>query len=158
MALTLRVTSFQNQALGADSTREFGAQGGAIGRALDNDWVLPDPDKFVSSHHALVLCRGGNYFLQDTSTNGTFINGSPQPVGKNAEQQFGGIMEITEEMGDTPPHWLNYIAVSDVDASVKKAESLGAKICVPPQDIPGIGRFSVFTDPTGAAIAVFQGP
>jgi type VI secretion system protein len=98
MALTLRVTSFQNQALGADSTRVFGAQGGAIGRALDNDWVLPDPDKFVSSHHAQILCRGGNYFLQDRSTNGTYINGSPQPVGKNSEQQLfdGDRIQIAE--------------------------------------------------------------
>jgi predicted component of type VI protein secretion system len=75
MALTLRVTSFHSQALGADSTRVFGAQGGAIGRALDNDWVLPDPDKFVSSHHAQIFCRGGTYALRDTSTNGTFLNG-----------------------------------------------------------------------------------
>lgn len=88
MALTLRVTSFHSQALGADSTRVFGAQGGAVGRALDNDWVLPDPEKFVSSHHAQILCRGGSYFLKDTSTNGTYINGSPQPVGNGMEQQL----------------------------------------------------------------------
>ncbi len=88
MALTLRVTSFHSQALGADSTRVFGMQGGAIGRALDNDWVLPDPEKFVSSHHAQILCRGGNYFLKDISTNGTFVNGSPQPVGNGMEQQL----------------------------------------------------------------------
>ena len=88
MALTLRVTSFHSQALGADSTRVFGAQGGAIGRALDNDWVLPDPEKFVSSHHAQILCRGGAYSLKDTSTNGTFINSSPQPVGNGMEQQL----------------------------------------------------------------------
>jgi len=88
MALTLRVTSFHNQALGADGTRVFGAQGGAIGRALDNDWVLPDPEKFVSSRHAEIVCRGGSFFLKDTSTNGTFVNGSPQPVGNNHEQQL----------------------------------------------------------------------
>lgn len=88
MALTLRVTSFHSQALGADSTRVFGAQGGSIGRALDNDWVLPDPEKFVSSHHAQIICRGGAYALRDTSTNGTYLNGSPQPVGNGAEQQL----------------------------------------------------------------------
>jgi type VI secretion system FHA domain protein len=88
MALTLRVTSFHSQALGADSTRVFGAQGGAIGRALDNDWVLPDPDKFVSSHHAQIICRGGAYALKDISTNGTFVNEAPQPVGNGMEQQL----------------------------------------------------------------------
>ncbi len=87
MALTLRVTSFHSQALGADGSRVFGTQGGAIGRALDNDWVLPDPEKFVSSHHAQILFRGGVFFLRDTSTNGTFVNGSPQPIGNNMEHQ-----------------------------------------------------------------------
>ncbi len=98
MALTLRVTSFHSQALGADSTRVFGAQGGAIGRALDNDWVLPDPDKFVSSHHAQIVCRGNTFSLKDTSTNGTFVNGSPQPVGHNIEQQLfdGDRIQIAE--------------------------------------------------------------
>ena len=63
MALTLRVTSFHSQALGADSTRGFGVQGGSIGRALDNDWVLPDPEKYVSSHHAQIMCRGGSAMI-----------------------------------------------------------------------------------------------
>lgn len=88
MALTLRVMSFHSQALGADGTRVFDAQGGAIGRSLDNDWVLPDPEKFVSSHHAQIICSGDSYFLKDISTNGTFVNGSPQPVGQNMEQQL----------------------------------------------------------------------
>ena len=88
MALTLRVTSFHSQALGAESTKVFGAEGGDIGRALDNDWVLPDPEKFVSSRHAQIVCRGGTFYLKDTSTNGTFVNGSPQPVGNNVEQEL----------------------------------------------------------------------
>ena len=98
MALTLRVTSFHSQALGADSTRVFGMQGGAIGRSLDNDWVLPDPEKFVSSHHAQILCRGGTYVLKDNSTNGTFVNDSPQPVGNGMEQQLFDGSRI--QMGD----------------------------------------------------------
>lgn len=88
MALTLRVTSFHSQALGADSTRVFGAAGGTVGRALDNDWVLPDPEKFVSSRHAQIVCRGGTYLLRDDSTNGAFVNGSAQPVGNGNEQQL----------------------------------------------------------------------
>ena len=100
MALTLRVTSFHSQALGADATRAFGAQGGSIGRSLDNDWVLPDPEKFVSSHHAEIVCRGSSYSLKDISTNGTFVNGSPQPVGHNMEQQLvnGDRIQIAENL------------------------------------------------------------
>ena len=88
MALTLRVTSFQSQALGSESTRVFDTQGGTIGRGPDNDWVLPDPEKFVSTHHAQIACRNGIFYLCDVSTNGTFVNGSPQPIGSGSEQQL----------------------------------------------------------------------
>ena len=37
-----------------------------------------------------------------------------------------------------------------------KAAELGAHLCVEPQDIPNIGRFSVFTDPSGGTLGVFK--
>ena len=67
---------------------------------------------------------------------------------------FGGIMQITEQMGPMPSQWSAYVAVDDVDATAKRVEELGGKICMPPMDIPNVGRFSVITDPTGANIAV----
>lgn len=51
---------------------------------------------------------------------------------------------------DAPPHWLPYVAVDDVDATIARAKELGARIPVSPEDIPGIGRFGVLEDPTGA--------
>src|SRR5262245_60231068 len=80
MALKLRVISDHYKALGKRSSRLFGVTGGRIGRAQDNDWVLPDPDRYVSSHHVKVAFRGGKWVLEDTSTNGTFINGSDTPA------------------------------------------------------------------------------
>lgn len=56
------------------------------------------------------------------------------------------------------PHWLNYFYVPDIDARTQKAQSLDAKVHVPPTDIPGIGRFSVIQDPTGAVCALFSAP
>jgi len=47
-----------------------------------------------------------------------------------------------------------YIAVDDVDASVAKVEELGGKIHRPPTDIPGVGRFSIIADPTGAVLSL----
>ncbi|HEY6643617.1 type VI secretion system-associated FHA domain protein TagH [Povalibacter sp.] len=76
MALKLRVISDHYKALGKRSSQLFGVTGGRIGRAQDNDWVLPDPDRYVSSHHVKVSFRAGKWVLEDTSTNGTFINGS----------------------------------------------------------------------------------
>jgi type VI secretion system protein len=80
MALKLRVISDHNKALGKRSSQLFGVSGGRIGRATDNDWILPDPDRYVSSHHAKVSFRAGQWLLEDTSTNGTFINGSDTPA------------------------------------------------------------------------------
>jgi predicted enzyme related to lactoylglutathione lyase len=53
-----------------------------------------------------------------------------------------------------PPHFMNYIAVDDVDAMAAKAVELGGKIHVPPMDIPNTGRFSMIEDPTGAHVAL----
>lgn len=80
MALKLRVISDHYKALGKRSSQLFGVTGGRIGRAADNDWVLPDPDRYVSSHHCRVNFRAGKWVLEDTSTNGVFINGSDTPI------------------------------------------------------------------------------
>ena len=41
-------------------------------------------------------------------------------------------------------------------ASTEKAKSLGATVCMGPQEIPNVGWFSMITDPTGCTIAMFQ--
>jgi predicted enzyme related to lactoylglutathione lyase len=58
--------------------------------------------------------------------------------------------------GGAPPHWLPYVAVDDVDAIIARAKKLGARIPAGPEDIPGIGRFGVLEDPTGAALAIMK--
>ena len=80
MPLKLRVISDQYKELGKSSTQLFGVHGGLIGRAPDNDWVLPDPDRYVSSHHAKVSFRAGSWILEDTSTNGVFVNNNDAPL------------------------------------------------------------------------------
>lgn len=80
MALKLRIISDHYKALGKRSSRLFGVTGGKIGRAQDNDWILPDPDRYISSHHCKVEFRAGQWMLEDTSTNGVFINGSDVPA------------------------------------------------------------------------------
>jgi predicted enzyme related to lactoylglutathione lyase len=70
----------------------------------------------------------------------------------------GGLMALSDEarqMG-TPPSWAMSVAVPDVDASVRQAVSLGARVSVQPQDIPTMGRFAVLRDPQGATFALFS--
>jgi type VI secretion system protein len=59
----------------------FPDEGGTLGRANSNFWVLEDPNKYMSSVHAHIASESGQYFLTDMSTNGTFINGASEPVG-----------------------------------------------------------------------------
>ncbi len=59
---------------------------GTIGRAEDNDWVLPHP--LVSGYHATIKYANGVFYITDTSTNGVFltsrtnrlIKGQPHPI------------------------------------------------------------------------------
>jgi hypothetical protein len=54
----------------------------------------------------------------------------------------------------SPPGWIGYVAVDDVDATAARMQSLGGTVPVPPRDIPGVGRFAVLADPQTAVLAV----
>jgi len=82
MALRLRVVSEHSTRLGGLATKVFGVHGGTIGRATDNEWILPDPERYLSGKHARVDFRAGAYVLVDTSSNGTYVNGAQVPLGK----------------------------------------------------------------------------
>ena len=71
--------------------------------------------------------------------------------------EIAGVMEITPDMGPVPPNWVVYFAVSDVDATLAQAQSLGGGVTVPATDIPEIGRFASLTDPQGAVFSIFKG-
>jgi predicted enzyme related to lactoylglutathione lyase len=70
--------------------------------------------------------------------------------------QVAGMMQISKEMGDLRPHWGCYYAVNDVDEAARKAVELGATLCVPPTDIPGVGRFCGITSPQGVSFYVIR--
>jgi type VI secretion system protein len=59
----------------------FTEQGGTIGRGAGNTWILEDPEKFISAKHSQITSENGHYYLSDLSTNGTFYNGSREPIG-----------------------------------------------------------------------------
>ncbi|MEK7831265.1 MAG: VOC family protein [Acidobacteriota bacterium] len=69
---------------------------------------------------------------------------------------FGGMYTMMPHMEGIPPHWMPYFAVADCDGTSEKAKALGGQVHVPPTDIPNTGRFSMMTDPQGAAFAVIK--
>lgn len=50
-----------------------------------------------------------------------------------------------------------YIQVQDLQAYLKKAETLGGKTVVPPTEIPGCVTFAMFQDPEGNTIGLVKG-
>ena len=98
MALRMRVISEHRQQMGDKSTFVFGVSGGSIGRSAENDWVLPDDMRYVSGRHARIVFHKGRYLLQDTSSNGTYVNDNERPLGNQNphELKSGDILRIGE--------------------------------------------------------------
>jgi len=68
----------------------------------------------------------------------------------------GGLFRMGDDFPDeVPAHWIVYFAVEDADAATEKARENGATVRVEPFDIEA-GRFSVLTDPHGAAFALIN--
>src|SRR5690606_6885186 len=80
MILTLQVVGARARDLGTANRKVFNGIGGTIGRLPDNDWVFPDP--YVSGRHALIRYVNGTYFIEDTSTNGVFVNALDRRLAK----------------------------------------------------------------------------
>lgn len=59
----------------------FWDSGCRFGRAASNDIVLVDPQRYVSSNHAVVTFENGRFTVIDQSANGLFIDGSPTSLG-----------------------------------------------------------------------------
>jgi predicted enzyme related to lactoylglutathione lyase len=59
-------------------------------------------------------------------------------------------------MPEAPTMWLPYVTVDDVKKTVAKARKLGANIQVEYMAIGNLGAIGIFTDPSGAAIGVWE--
>ena len=70
MALCLTITSYHKITPGQCPEKLLETGAITVGRAADNDWVLPDPERLVSSRHCVIQFKDGRYYLTDNSTNG----------------------------------------------------------------------------------------
>jgi uncharacterized protein len=75
------------------------------------------------------------------------------------ETAVGGLMPLPPDAcaAGGRPVWTGYIGVDDVDAFAAKVKQAGGTIHHPPDDIPGVGRFSFVADPQGATFILFKG-
>lgn len=75
----------------------------------------------------------------------------------NNGKAFGGMWQIpTDKQNDMPPHWMSYILVEDLDATLQQAETLGATIKMPAMQAGDHGRFAIIADPTNAYVAFWE--
>ena len=73
----------------------------------------------------------------------------------NVGEGTGGGMRKSVQP-DSPSCWMAYVLVDDAAVATEKARALGATICRGVTEIPGMGWFSVISDPTGATLALWQ--
>lgn len=67
-----------------------------------------------------------------------------------------GIPGHITSLGHEPHNYtIFYVEVDDVEAALKKAESLGGKMVIPPVPIP-TGRFAWMADPEGNTVGLFE--
>jgi len=66
----------------------------------------------------------------------------------------GGLMTPMEGQ---PPGVLNYLLSMDIDADLRRIEAAGGRTLRPKTEIPGVGWWALFQEPTGITLALFQG-
>lgn len=66
----------------------------------------------------------------------------------------GHILRWTRE---EPPYVAFYVKVDDIQATVERVVKAGGTVIVPEAEIPGGGRFALFTDPEDHLMGVYTG-
>jgi len=88
--------------------------------------------------------------LEDTDMGGGMIYTMIKP----GEGVGGGMMK--QLIPGAPSSWLSYVLVDEIKAATQKAKSLGASVMKDTTEVPGMGWFSIITDPTGAPLGLWQ--
>ena len=91
------------------------------------------------------------------ATGGTGVAEAQYTEWVNDGVSIGGMLPMRgAQWQGVPPHWTIYVTVADCDERAGHAVQLGGSVCVPPMDIPNVGRFSVVSDPQGATFNIIQ--
>jgi predicted enzyme related to lactoylglutathione lyase len=73
---------------------------------------------------------------------------------KVGEGTGGGLMQ--HPMPGGPSMWLAYVSVDDIRMATGEAKALGATVLKDVTEVPGMGWFSIISDPTGAVLGLWQ--
>ena len=106
-----------------------------------------DVDKAIAYYSALC---GWKFEATDMGEMGIYHVGSLNGVPKV------GLFDMATMPGmeELPAHWMTYLAVSDLDASLAKTKAHGGQIIREAFDVPDVGRMAVVADPGGAVVSL----
>lgn len=114
-----------------------------LGRGADCDWSFADPERVLSKRHCAVEYLSGGWQVRDLSSNGTFLNGAGEPVGRDQVRPLRdgdrlrlGSYEIEcrvmEEAGFGEGRWNSASALPDPMAPTPASDIFAAPL-------PGLG-------------------
>ncbi len=67
-----------------------------------------------------------------------------------------GMGELSADDTTSPTIWSTYLAVDDLDSTLDDVAAAGGTVIVPAMDVMDTGRMAFITDPTGAAVGLWQ--
>src|SRR5687767_9560816 len=123
--ITLTLTGPRATDMGSDATKTFGIEGGRIGRAPDNDWVIPD--RLISRHQGYIYFENGQFYLETPGNSvAVWVDGRKLSVPadeayvlKNGDLllfgQYVVQVAITNEMPSTTSEWASSDLMFSVD-------------------------------------------
>ncbi len=113
--------------------------------------ITPDPSGAKEFYDAVA---GWDIASRSTGPAGIDYRMIKRGDGGNA----GGVLGLTADMQahGARPMWLMYVGVDDVDRALTAIEDQGGKTVMPANDVPGVGRVAMITDPQGAPFYVMK--
>lgn len=114
------------------------------------DLTVPDADRVRDFYAAVVGWKPVDVPMGD------YNDYAMNPPG--TLEAAAGICHARGPNADLPAMWLIYVAVADLDDSLKRCRTLGGTVLAGPKGMGGHGRYAVVRDPAGACLALFEGP
>ena len=77
---------------------------------------------------------------------------------QTAEGQGGGFNQVGNDNGNLnvkPGDVVAYVDTDDIERDLAKAQELGGTLVAPKMEIPGIGWYGIFRDPTGNLVGLY---
>ena len=119
------------------------------GEVFWNELMTDDPDS-AKDFYAAVM----GWEILD----GPMPNGEGRYIlAKKGEENICGIFPNQGDQAQPSANrWMTYISVDNIDDVVAKVSEHGGQVMMPPFDLPGIGKFSMIKDPTGAELGLAE--